>query len=336
MTKSLSKRLALCLLMLLISGPATSPAQTGSADGEAVIMFDFNLDRMRQNELVKNGGVADMLQNSDVILPGPLAADPENVIRIYGGMTAPANIQDAQSAMTPNGTANLPVNFFFRVVFSDKEAATAMLDSLKESGTTVVVDGKTYVTPPAQEPQNLRAHLVDDKTFEVGTTDYVTRPDRNVFTKALLTNWKELSDTDAIRISIDVAGMQGLFDEGLEMARDQAPPEMFGVIEMGTNLAGLSLGFDMDSENLLTVIANGKDADATESLKDGLNGLMAIAKMQAPGMMVMLQDDQQKKAAEQMVEALKAKSKGNSVMIKIPKPDGFEEIIGGLLPGQNF
>ena len=37
-----------------------------------------------------------------------------------------------------------------------------------------------------------------------------------------------------------------------------------------------------------------------------------------------------------MVEALKAKSKGNSVMIKIPKPDGFEEIIGGLLPGQNF
>lgn len=336
MTKSLTKGLTLCLLMLLTSIPAISPAQTGSADGEAVIMFDFNLDRMRQNELVKNAGVADMLQNSDAALPEIFPTDPEKVSRIYGGMTAPASMQDAQSVMTPNNTDKLPVNFFVRVVFTDKEAATAMLDSMKESGNTIEENGKTYVTPPANDPQNLRAHLVDDKTFELGTTEYVTRSDRNVFTKALLANWKELSDTDAIRISFDIAGMQGLFDEGLDLARDSAPPEMFGVIEMGTNLAGISLGIDMDSENMLTVIANGKDSDATESLKDGLNGLMAVAKMQAPGMMAMIPDDQQKKAAQQVVDALKAKSKGNSVMIKIPKPDGFEEIIGGMIPGQNF
>ncbi len=326
--------LLLCGAMSLSILPIEAWSQSSASDNDAIVRFDFNLKRMRENALVANSGADQMLQQ--VLPPGQESSniDIKKIDRVYGGMTAPASMQEAQSVITAaSPPAKLPVNFFVRVVFSDKDAATAMLDSLKTNGRVVEANGKTYIAPPENDnPQNMRAHLADDKTFEIGTTDYITRSDRNVFTKSLVANWEKLSKNDAIRISVDVTGMQGLFDEGMDMARQQTPPEMTGVVEMGSSLAGLSVGMDMDSDTMLTLIAYGKDSEGAENIKDGLNGMLALAKMQAQQSMDMLEEDQQA-AAKQVMKALKAETEGNAVMIKIPKPDGFEEIIGGMLKG---
>ena len=323
--------LLLCGAMSLSILPIEAWSQTSASDNDAIVRFDFNLKRMRENALVANAGADQMLQQ--VLPPGQADIDIKKIDRVYGGMTAPASMQEAQSAMS-NSSDNLPVNFFVRIVFSDKDAATAMLDSLKTNGRVVEANGKTYIAPPAndRDPQNMRAHLADDKTFEIGTTDYITRSDRNVFTKSLVANWEKLSKNDAIRISVDVTGMQGLFNEGMDMARQQVPPQMTGVVEMGSSLAGLSVGMDMNSDTMLTLIAYGKDSEGAENIKDGLNGMLALAKMQAQQSMDMLEEDQQA-AAKQVMKALKAQTEGNAVMIKIPKPDGFEEIIDGMLKG---
>ncbi len=324
--------LLLCGAMSLSILPIEAWSQSSASDNDAIVRFDFNLKRMRENALVANAGADQMLQQ--VLPPGQADIDIKKIDRVYGGMTAPASMQEAQSVMTAASPPDkFPVNFFVRVVFSDKDAATAMLDSLKTDGRVVEANGKTYIAPPANDnPQNMRAHLADDKTFEIGTTDYITRSDRNVFTKSLVANWEKLSKNDAIRISIDVTGMQDVFNEGMDMARQQAPPEMMGVVEMGSSLAGLSVGMDIDSDTMLTLIAYGKDSEGAENIKDGLNGMLALAKMQAQQSMDMLEEDQQA-AAKQVMKALKAQTEGNAVMIKIPKPDGFEEIIDGMLKG---
>ena len=253
--------LLLCGAMSLSILPIEAWSQTSASDNDAIVRFDFNLKRMRENALVANAGADQMLQQ--VLPPGQADIDIKKIDRVYGGMTAPASMQEAQSAMS-NSSDNLPVNFFVRIVFSDKDAATAMLDSLKTNGRVVEANGKTYIAPPAndRDPQNMRAHLADDKTFEIGTTDYITGSDRNVFTKSLVANWEKLSKNDAIRISVDVTGMQGLFDEGVDMARQQVPPQMTGVVEMGSSLAGLSVGMDIEL---------GHDAD-TDCLRQRFRG----------------------------------------------------------------
>jgi len=114
---------------------------------------------------------------------------------------------------------------------------------------------------------------------------------------------------------------------------------MMGLVQMGSDLAGLSVSMDVDSKQMLGLTFIAKDAKGAENMKDGLNGLLGLAKMQAQQGMAMLQDDQ-KAAAEQVMDALKAKTDGTAVMIQIPKPDGFEEMIGGMLqgfgPGSDF
>lgn len=320
----------LCGLALLTSLPAFCLGQSSSDENAAVVKFDFNLKRMRSNQMVKNAGVADMLENSGALPPGALGPlEINKVDRIYGGLQAPNNTSDL-AALDP--TQDLPINFFVRVEFADAAAANALIDAIEQGGTKHEINGKTYIGPPEGQMPNMRAHLVDDKTFEIGTEDYVMGSDRNVFSKAMVANWEKLSKNDAIRISIDVTGMQDVFNEGMDMARQQAPPEMLGMVEMGSNLAGLSLGIDIDSDTLLTLIAYGKDSEGAENIKDGLNGILALAKMQAQQGMAMLEEGQQA-AAKQVMTALKAQSEGNAVMIKIPKPDGFEELIGGMLQG---
>ncbi|MCH2181852.1 MAG: hypothetical protein MK108_07595 [Mariniblastus sp.] len=312
--------------------PVEAWSQSSASDNNAVVRFDFNLKRLRQNPLVGNAGADQMLQQ---MLPPQQATaiDLKKIERIYGGMEAPASIQKVQGIMmAPSPPDKLPINFFIRVVFSDKDAANAMLDSLKENGRAVESNGKTYIAPPPNEPQNMRAHLVDANTFELGTTDYVTRSNRDVFTKALNAHWDLLPKTDAVRIAADVGGMQALFDEGMGMARDQAPPAMMGLVQMGQDLAGLSVSMDMDSKQMLSVAFVAKDSKGAENMEDGLNGLLGLAKMQAQQGMAMLQDDQ-KAAAKQVMDALNAKAEGNAVMIQIPKPDGFEEMIGGMMQG---
>ena len=325
--------LILCGLTIVMAMPTQGWTQSSSTDSEAVIRFDFNLKRLRANPLVGGPMVEQMLQPMGD--PSALGnVDLKTIDRIYGGAEAPANLQEAMS-LDPQGPNNpeLPLNFFVRIVFSDKAAAEAMMDQLKQDSDSIESNGKTYYKPKRGAPANLRGYMANDNTVEIGTVDYVTRSDRDVFTDGLLTNWNNLSKTDAVRISFDVVGMQELFDEGMAMARQQAPPEMMGVIEMGSNLAGLSFGMDMDSDNMLTMAFLGKDSEGAENIKDGLNGLLALAKMSAQQSMAMIQDEDQKAAAKQIMAALKANSKGNAVMVQIPKPNGLEEMIEGMMQG---
>ena len=320
--------------------PVEAWSQSSASDNNAVVRFDFNLKRLRQNPLVGNSGAEQMLEQlgSSTDLS---QVDLKKVERVYGGMEAPANMQEIENIDPPGPNPQLlPINFFVRVIFSDKEAANAMLDALKNNSRTFEVNGKTYYGPPAgSNPENIRAHLVDGNLFEIGTTDYVLRSGRDVYTKELDANWALMPETDAVRIAADVGGMQALFDEGMGMARDQAPPAMMGLVQMGSDLAGLSVSMDMDSKQMLGLTFIAKDAKGAENMKDGVNGLLGLAKMQAQQGMAMLQDEQ-KAAAEQVMDALKAKTDGTAVMIQLPKPDGFEKMIGGMLqgfgPGSDF
>jgi hypothetical protein len=172
------------------------------------------------------------------------------------------------------------------------------------------------------------AQKIDGKTLEMGTEKYVTRADREVGTDGLNKAWEKTPD-HAIRLVVDVDGMEALKEEIIDMVAEMQP-QAIAYVELLNNVSNIRLTIDLDGDELLTLCATGKDEEMAEEFADGIDSLLMFGKMgmnpaNAP-------NEEAASVMKEIGEALEAKLEGTEISVRIPRPEGFNEMVEGMLP----
>lgn len=331
----IGKKTILAILFALMatwSGVIVAQSESQSAslsdDERATFMFDFNMKRLMSHDLLKNFDLGQMMEMQGV--PQPEDFDLTKIDRIFGGMQFPENMED----MNPQPGEDLKANFFMRFEFSDSGAADEMIESFASKTSKVIEAGsKKYYAPDGDDdPQNLRLHRVNSSTVEMGTERYVMHKDRNVISSGLAANWKKLPKNAALRLSIDVEGNRAAIDQMVEQAKTQAPPPVAPMLALVSDLASFSLGLDFETDTLLMLRASGKDSSSTENLFNGINGMLGMGKMAGKqGLSQAPMPENVKEVFGKIIDSLNAKTEGNTVMVDIKKPEGFDEAIASMM-----
>lgn len=322
----------LSLGMLVSFAAPNSYAQSNSKDGpladgeRASIMFDLNLKEIMENPLMKDFNIKDAMAAQG--LPDNQEFDITKVNRIFGGVQIPTDPADLQ----PTPGQDLPMNFFMRFEFADSDSATQMVDSVKNQGSKEhTVNGKTYYSPDdAQAPPNLRLHKVNSSTVEMATERYALLKDRNVISKQLGNYWKQLPKDTAIKICIDLESNREVIDTMMAQAKLGAPPSAEPFLSLVDDLAGFTMGMDFDSDKLMTLRASGKDSEGTEKLQNAIDGLLGMGKFMGQSQLANM-DEGSKKVFGEILKSLKANSEGNTVSVDVVKPEGFDDVVKGMM-----
>ena len=92
------------------------------------------------------------------------------------------------------------------------------------------------------------------------------------------------------------------------------------------------MGMDFDSDKLMTLRASGKDSEGTEKLQTAIDGLLGMGKFMGQSQLAQM-DDNSKKVFGAILKSLKANSEGTTVSVDIVKPEGFDDVVKGMMGG---
>lgn len=310
--------------LCLVSSPVVAQQAPLEVQEKSVIRFEINMDRIINSELGKNLDLATKMQEAPGIDTEEM--DPSSITKVYGSLSLPDNMEAFQS-MTPG--SELPMELFSRIEFSESATLTGVMEKMAEKAEEVSLGGKTYLKPTdGDSPPGMLAQKIDDKTLEMGTEKYVTRSDREVNTDGLNKAWGMAPD-HAIRIAVDVDGMEALKEELIDFVA-QVQPQAIAYVELLNNVSNLRITVDLDSDELLTICATGKDEELAEEFADGLDSLLMFGKMglnpaNAP-------TDEAAAVMKEISDAMEAKLDGKEVSIRIPRPEGFNAMVEGMVP----
>lgn len=308
---------ALCV----VAAPAFAQQSPLETQEKSVVRFDINLEKITNSELGKKLDLAGKMQDLPNVNADDL--DPASISHVFGAMSLPDNMAAFQS-MQPGG--DIPMEMFMRVEINDSATLAEAVKKMSEESEEVSIGGKKFMKPTSGEaPEGMLFSKIDDKTLEMGTEKYVTRADREVMTDNLKKAWG-MAPEHAIRIVVDVDGMEALKEEIIE----NVPPQAIAYAELLNNITNLRITIDFESDHLLTVCATGKDEELAEEFADGLDSLLMFGKMgldpnRAP-------NDEAANVMQEISDAMEANLDGVEVSIKIPRPEGFDSFIEGMLP----
>ena len=318
---------ALMLIGLIAAPTVCAQSNQLEESQKAVLVFDFRFDKLKASEAAESLKIAEKLKSAR-----PVSEDmpsPEKIVRVFGAVSAPGDLSDFQGIQ---GEGPLPFEFFSRIEMEDAESLNEALELLIEKSDAVEMGGKNYYKPSEENaPDNILATKVNDTTLEYGTTAYITRADRKVFTDGLTTAWQKSPD-DAVRLAIDLEGASSLIEAAVEKGKEFAPPNYAPFIELLSAASDLRISMDFEGENLLTIGTTGKSESEAEDLQGGINTLVGFGqifgaqaiqglKAQSPELGTM---------AEDTLKSLDAVRDGNSVTLAIPRPEGFAEALKSM------
>jgi hypothetical protein len=310
---------AICVVPVLAQEPLTE-------NDKAVVAFDIYVDRLTGSETAKASGMED--PSSALPIP-PSDIDPKDVRRVFGAVSAPA---DVASVAARQGSDPLPMNFFVRVQFKTPEAADKAYQGMAATGQAVTLGGNQYYRPPADDndsPSNLLLHMSAADTLEFGTDGFLLQPSRNLFTDGLLDSWKKMPKA-AIRIAADLDGARGLINQGMQAAQAGGgiPADAMPAVAIVENSAGLRFALDFSSESMLWLTLSGRDAGSTGIVKGTMDQFLAMGKGFGQQGLQAVPDENIKKVAGEILNALQTTQDGNDVNLVLPRPEGFEEAMG--------
>ncbi len=317
-------------LIGLSAAPAVN-AQSNQLDEsqKAVLVFDFRMDQLANSEVAKTMKMGEKMKQ--LAPPSEFAVGIEDVTRIYGAVSAPESVEAMQAF---RGKGPLPVEFFVRFELVNAEALNKSLSKLAEKSDAVEIGGKQFYKPREEDkPDNLLAAQVDDKTIEFGTTVYLTRADRKVFTDGLTAAWKK-SPEDAIRLALDLEGASELVDAAMEQGKASVPSNFTPFIDLLGAASDLRISIDYENANLLTIGMTGKSESEAEDLEGGLQTLVGFGQMfgTQPIQGIKQQSEELGTMVEGMLNALEPVREGTDVTLAIPHPEGFAEALKAVAP----
>lgn len=319
------------LMLIGLFGAPTVSAQSNQLEEsqKAVLVFDFRLEKLKSSEVAKSLNIAEKIEQARP--PSGDMPSPDKIVRVFGAVSAPEDISEIQGFQ---GGGPLPVEFFSRIELEDAAALNEAMETIMEKSDAVEMGGKTYYKPNEEDaPDNIMATKVNDTTIEFGTTAYITRADRKVFTDGLTAAWKKSPD-DAVRLAIDLEGAESLIEVAMAQGKAAAPPNFAPFIDLLGAASDLRISMDLEGENLLTIGTTGKSESEAEDLAGGLNTLVGFGQMFGTQAIQGLkqQSEEMGNMAEGMLKSLEAVQDGDSVILAIPRPEGFAEAVKSMQP----
>lgn len=330
MHRKFSVALAAIITCLFVWSPCYG--QSLPKEKQAELAFEIRWDALRGTPLYEM-----MAQNIEEIrseMPGEIDIDKIN--RIWGAIQFPETIDEMEAMDNMQPGDDFPVEMFVHIEFADAEAADAAMKVINEEADEVEKDGKTYFAPKEgdEAPANLIGHRLNSTTIEAGTEGYVLAgAGEKVFSSGLGTAWDSF-DGEAIRVAFDLDNARDLINQGLEMAKADAPPMAHGMLDLFNKANDFRIAIDLkDGGNILKIASHGTDEEAAEELRSGLDGMLGMAKMMGGGAVEELraQDEGLADVMSAILSSLNATRDGTNVEIAIPKPDGFEDAIKGIM-----
>lgn len=330
---STSWLLPMAVLTMLLAVPNPVEAQdapTLTEKQKSVILFDLRVAKtLAEAESIG----MDVKSLDDTPMQGGMfdGIKVNQVKRIFGSASLPENMGSAM-ALAQGGTGDLPFEFFLRIEFTDAGAVEQLEKQCAEMSETVEIGGKTYYRPDGAGPQNLVAHRFDETSFELGTTAYCQQPTRRFFTDGLLAAYKT-APNEPYRIVIDLASREDFIAEAVQMGKQMADPTTGAFLDLVDNANSIVLTSSLTSKNLMTLQFAGKDSENAEELASGLDSLLGLAKVGATMAFGQMQNQMPKEAAgslaaiKKVVDSLETKTDGTTILIEVPKPEGFEEAL---------
>ena len=314
----------LMLLALLAATPLFAQSSQLAESQKAVVSFDFRFDALKAAPAAQTLEISEKIKN--IPKSSESAPDMDKVKRVYGALSAP---EDMESAQTYRGDGPLPVEFFARIEMEDVESANVAFEKLQSESEVVEMAGKTFYKPTKEgSPENVMATKVDDTTIEFGTTAYITRADRKVFSEGLTKSFGRLPN-EAMRIAIDMEGASGLIETVVATAKESAPPNFAPFIDLLDAASDLRISMDLEGSNLLTIGTTGKSESQAEDLEGGLNSLVGLGQAFGGGAVQGLkqQSEELGTMVETILENLQATREGDNVTLAVPRPEGFAEAL---------
>ncbi len=307
-------------LIALLCSNESSAWQSLAKERPAVIAIDVNMERLR------GSGLDQVLQE---VQAGAARNDVQAVIlsanRMTGAFSAP---ESSQSLMMMGPGQPLPMDFFLRLQYPDSQAQAKALTQLMEGFEEIDEGGKKRFKPTLDGPANIRMIVVDATTIELGTLNYLNRPERLVNTPTLNNVWKSMPD-HAIRLAIDFDGARKFVDDVGKMLAEQAEPQFKPFVEMLAQMASLKLSVDATDKNLISLGIVGRDEEASEGLHVTLDGFLNMAKFMMGSQVAELKKESPQIGEVMMatLASLRAVKIGNNVTVEIPRPAGLEVAI---------
>ena len=303
------------------SGQEIAPTQ------QSVVVFDLRLDEFMADAESMGADLNDLdesIPTSD-IFEGVL---PSEFKRVYGSMSLPKKFEELVGMGIGMG---LPLEFYVRVEFANDDACRLMAENIEFSSKEVELNGVSFWTPEETEI-GVFSRKLNDTTIEFGSEAYVVHPDREFLTPGLEQVWRDITD-GAIRVAVDLETPSGFIAEAVAMGSESQDPQTQAYLGLIDNLKTASLSADLESKNLLTMIADAIDTEQAEEVKSGLDSLLMLAQMAGKMGVGQLakQAPESGVVANKVLEALNASQDGTVVKIVIPKPDGFKEAIAKLI-----
>ena len=321
-------RIALLSLFLFV-GALCSPLQAQSEpltdNQKAVVAIDIRLDMLRDSELAKTLNLEEQIKAMTQQNEG---VDPTKLLRVFGALSAPESMEEAQGFMM----GQVPIEFFMKFEFSDAATVSEMISKAESEGaTSFEKNGKTYYNPPAggETPEGIIMHQVDEKTIQMGTEAYIFYPkQKDLFSDGLKDAWSKVPN-ESIRIALDIEGASGFIGEAVELGKQGGDAMTGAYLDLIDNLKDLRLSIDFSGENILTLRATGVGESEAEEVRGGLDSILGIAKMAGGAQAKKLkeQSDEAGTAVEAMLNSLEAKADGTEVSVVVPKPEGFEAAV---------
>ena len=320
--------LSALMLIGMIAAPTVSAQSSQLEESQkAVLVFDFRFDKLKSSEAAKSLKIAEKIQSARP--PSEDIPHPEKIVRVFGAVSAPEDMSELEGL---RGEGPLPFEFFSRIEMEDAAALNETLELLIEKSDAVEMGGKTYYKPNEEKaPDNIMATKVNDTTLEYGTTAYITRADRKVFTDGLTTAWQKSPD-DAVRLAIDLEGASSLIEVAVAKGKELAPPNYAPFIELLIAASDLRISMDFEGENLLTIGTTGKSESEAEDLQGGINTLVGFGQLFGAQAIQGLkaQSEELGAMAEETLKSLDAVRDGDSVILAIPHPEGFAEALKNM------
>ena len=175
---------------------------------------------------------------------------------------------------------------------------------------------------------NLLVQSVNATTVEVGTDKYVMMQTRKVFTKELTKQWESMRNR-AIRLAVDVDSAREFFDEAQNtLYTNELVRMLWGLVN---NASGFHLSIDLDSQDLLALVATGIDEEGSAQLQTGMDAVLVflLAKLRVKQSVVRMAKEtpELSKVAAEIVDNLRTSKPNHDVRLVVFKPERFNEAL---------
>ena len=331
MTSFLSKSfIGLFVGFLICQATQFGLAQDPLTDREkAVVCYELHVDSLLESELVAALGqnAVDLMMSNFTLE----TIDAKDLTRVFGLIAAPESLDAAIKNIEDENRAP-SFDFVIRYELKTVEATSAMIEWLElDTENPVEWGGRSYY-PNKNKPETAGVFgaMENDTTIIYGTRAFISEKFPSLFCEELQDVWAQQPKDSPLRVSIAGQTRADFIEQAVGRALEIGP-EFASTIQLVNNVENLNLTLSPNAKEMFEVRIKGKDDAKAVELRDGLNGLLGIAKLSTGGMFQELKEyPALSKTMRAMLQDLRAVGEGTAVDIIVRKPESFAAALGEL------